>query len=134
VDAWRSVRRHRMSASFALRFADITGMQVSSIASSANASGGSSEIAQLQKQLKAAIQKLKDLATSSLNADAKQKMQQLLQAQIAALEQQIAAAQQKKQEQVQKAQAASQAEKNRVSPSSKARSGGSLGSQVDAFA
>lgn len=124
-----------MSASFALGMADITGMQVSSVTSSANASGGNSEIAQLQKQLKEAIQKLKDLATSKLSAEAKQKMQQLLQAQIAALEQQIAAAQQKKQEQLQKAQAASKAEKNAVSPSStKARPGGSLGSQIDAYA
>lgn len=108
-------------------------MQVSSVSASTNASGGNSEIAQLQKQLKEAIQKLKDLATSKLSAEAKQKMQQLLQTQIAALEQQITAAQQRKQEQLQKVQAASQAAKNRVSPSAKANAGGSLGSQVDAY-
>ena len=77
--------------------------------STSAASGGGSDVARLQQQLKSLQQKLKDVSDSDLDAKSKQTQTQLLQAQIQALQAQIQAAQQRSQApQAGKAQQATQ--------------------------
>jgi hypothetical protein len=98
--------------------------------SSSGATAGASQIAQLQAKVKDLTQQLQEAATdSSLPADAKQQKVQLLQAELQAVQQQIAALQQQQQQEAMaKAQAKSGGTKTGASGSA------DMGSRTDSGA
>ena len=125
----------RGSPSFRPRKADREGMQVSLSSSTgrAAASTAAGDIAKLQKQLKSLVEEVKSVATSDMDAKAKQEKVKLLQAQIQMVQAQISAiqrARQQEQQDVQSRKAEAAVAQRRDSE----RQNSSLGSQIDTFA
>ena len=115
-------------------------MQVSSTSAStsrvSSSSGG--DIAKLQKQLRELTDELKGVASSNLDAKAKQEKSKLLQAKVQMVQAQIAAIQRAQQQEQQKAQvakaegAAGAAHKQKAASTEDRTSG--LGGNVDTYA